>query len=61
MKPVRLEPTTPRSGVKHSTTEPLLYGDDHDTCCLTLYFIEIPFNAFANRADPYQVALVRAA
>ena len=28
---------------------------------LTLYAIEVPFNAFANRADPYQAALARAA
>ena len=28
---------------------------------LTLYLIEIPFKAFANRADPDQAALVRAA
>ena len=28
---------------------------------LTLYLIEIPFNAFKSRADPDQVALVRAA
>ena len=28
---------------------------------LTLYFIEMPFNAFANRADSDQAALVRAA
>ena len=28
---------------------------------LTLYLKETPFNAFANRADPDQAALVRAA
>ena len=28
--------------------------------CLTLYLIETPFNAFANRADTDQAALVRA-
>ena len=28
---------------------------------LILYLIEMPFNAFANRADPDQAALVRAA
>ena len=28
---------------------------------LTLYLIDMPFNAFANRADPDQAALVRAA
>ena len=28
---------------------------------LTIYLIETPFNAFANRADPDQAALVRAA
>ena len=28
---------------------------------LTLYLIEMPFNTFANRADPDQTALVRAA
>ena len=28
---------------------------------LTLYLIEKPFNTFANRADPDQAALVRAA
>ena len=28
---------------------------------LTLYLIEAPFNAFANRADPDQAALLRAA
>ena len=29
--------------------------------CLTLYLIEMLFGTFANRADPYQAALVRAA
>ena len=29
--------------------------------CLTLYLIETPFNTFANRTDPGQAALVRAA
>ena len=28
---------------------------------LTLYLIETPFNTFANRADPDQAALLRAA
>ena len=28
---------------------------------LTFYLIETPFNTFANRADPDQAALVRAA
>ena len=28
---------------------------------LTHYFIETPFDAFANRADSYQAALIRAA
>ena len=28
---------------------------------LTLYLIETPFNTFANRAEPDQAALVRAA
>ena len=28
---------------------------------LTLYLIEMPFNAFANRTDPDQAALERAA
>ena len=28
---------------------------------LTIYHIEMPFNSFANRADPDQTALVRAA
>ena len=28
---------------------------------LTLFLIKMPFNAFANRADPDQAALVRAA
>ena len=28
---------------------------------LTLYLIETPFNTFANRADPDQAALIRAA
>ena len=27
---------------------------------LTLYHIEMPFNTFANRADPDQAAIVRA-
>ena len=31
------------------------------TCSLTTYLIEMPFNAFANRADPDQAALARAA
>ena len=31
-----------------------------DYAALTLYLIEKPFNAFANRADPDQAALVRA-
>ena len=33
----------------------------HYLLSLTLYLIEMPFNAFANRADPDQTALVRAA
>ena len=28
---------------------------------LTLYLVETPFNAFSNRVDPDQAALVRAA
>ena len=32
-----------------------------NTLTLTLYQIEMPFNTFANRADPDQAALVRAA
>ena len=31
------------------------------TSTLTIYLIEMPLNAFAKRADPYQAALVRAA
>ena len=31
------------------------------TNSLTLYLMETPFNAFANRAAPEQAALVRAA
>ena len=34
---------------------------DNIISLLTLYIIETPFNAFANRADPDQAALVRAA
>ena len=30
------------------------------TAILTLYLVETPFNAFANRADPDQAALARA-
>ena len=30
-------------------------------CLLTIYLIETPFNTFANRADPDQAALERAA
>ena len=33
---------------------------DIDTA-LSLYLIEMPFNTFANRADPDQAALLRAA
>ena len=45
--PVRLEPTAAQSQVKHSTTEPLRS--------------QMPFDAFANRADSDQAALMRAA
>ena len=34
---------------------------DHFLSALTLYLIEMPFNAFAKRDDPDQAALVRAA
>ena len=34
--------------------------EDH-RCYLIYYLIEIPFNTFANRADPDQAAFVRAA
>ena len=33
----------------------------HRDYSLTLYLIETPFKAFANRAYPYQTALVKAA
>ena len=33
----------------------------HETFILTLYLKETPFNTYANRADPDQAALVRAA
>ena len=33
----------------------------HGFGTLTLNLIEMPFNAFANRADPDQAALIRAA
>ena len=41
----------------------LMKGWDFFFVCyiLTLYLIEMPFNTFANRADPDQAALVRAA
>ena len=69
--PVRLEPAAPRSRVKYSTTEPLR---SPVICILSLTSIseqsrrhlswivgETPFNALANKADPDQAALVRAA
>ena len=37
------------------------YGITRKIQPITLYLIETPFNAFANRADPNQAALVRAA
>ena len=65
-KVVRLEPGAPRSRVKHATTEPLRSliiknGSSHENLVLIsyaqkplliLYLIEMPFNTFANRADP---------
>ena len=40
---------------------PVFFGMYGDTISeLTFYLIETPFNAFANRADPDQAALVRA-
>ena len=36
-----------------------MYREKHSDT-LTLYHIETPSNAFANRADPDQAALVRA-
>ena len=38
-----------------------LFSDEAVFGSLILYLIGTPFNAFANRADPYQAALVRAA
>ena len=38
------------------TTSRYFYG----LYVLTLYLIEMPFKAFANRADPDQAALIRA-
>ena len=57
------------------TCDPSIYTMDHPDfivsslmedsigikCQLTLYIIEKPFNSFANRADPDQAALTRAA
>ena len=45
---------------KHKASSPLDCCPWHDAC-LTLYLIEMPFKAFANRADPDQAALVGAA
>ena len=38
-----------------------IFANRSDQIALTLYLIETPFNAFANRADPDQASLVRAA
>ena len=37
------------------------FENEQQSAQLTLYLIKAPFNAFANRADPDQAALVRAA
>ena len=39
--------------------EPISHGKPQEGG-LTLYLIETPFNAYANRADPDHAALVRA-
>ena len=48
-----------------SVTSPFILGPRFkqvsEIGSLTLYLIEMPFKAFANRADPDQAALVRAA
>ena len=44
------------SGFQHVEVNPLFSFQ-----VLTRYLIETPFNTFANRSDPYQAALVRAA
>ena len=38
MTPMRLEPTAPRSRVKHSSTEPLLSGRQHHRMVLSAVF-----------------------
>ena len=46
------------------TDQPKYLQSDKHLChlfSLTIYLIETPFNTFANRADPDQAALVRAA
>ena len=50
-------------GIVQSKTHWEIYhmGLDARKPVLTLYLKEMPFNAFANRADPDQAALVRAA
>ena len=44
MMPVRLEPAAPRSGVKHSTTEPLLSPDKELNKILIEYVVSIYYN-----------------
>ena len=54
VRPVRFEPMAPRSGVKHSTTEPLCsYGtacvvEKHNKVCLGLFLWPILFQSCPN-------------
>ena len=44
MMPVRLNPASPRSGVKHSTTEPLCSIHAHDDSYIHFFLISVDGN-----------------
>ena len=52
----------PKMGTMANSEDPdEMQHNLHYLLSLTLYLIEMPFNAFENRADPDQTALVRTA
>ena len=55
MTPVRLEPAAPRSGIKHSTTEPL--GSPIRLDKLNILWLD---NKLANSVDPVELAYCQA-
>ena len=60
--PLRLEPTTPRSWVKHSPTEPLCsiipisVNLDNNNCHLTLTMLNPEISPLENSVDPVKLA-----